>query len=1800
MQDKIGYWEEQILGDPALLSTYPNLINKLSERRYKSAQLKQFKQFPILVARANHTHRLAFVSEEIGGKRFLIAYKEILNHDYDKELRSLSLTSLKAYASSFLPQDPITESDFLALEDIEVKPCAQESKRELLAFENLLFHNKYYLLSEEQQSILHAPLPAIIHGEPGTGKTGVGLKLFLHKALQAAPMATKDKPLRLVWVTKSGFLINKTSECFWANPLTEKLLENPALSIEFLTSEEFFNKTIEEEAAETEPRLDKPRKKTKNPFKHKEPFTAWLLAYQNHHRDCLKAQQEARNFNLFFDEKIIFEEFRLIAGLGKSYLSTPGLNSHFKDTEQRQFVLTAFEVFSQSACAKEIHFFAGSVNREKNWLTLVDETQDLTLEEFLAIDAMALDGQILWLNSYEQRLLDSHSNEKYFDKLSYKNIARYTLKRSFRCPQVLTDLAHHVMGLQAKVLGKTFNLEDAPSINQKPGTLVWKMPKDIPSLVINSHTAIIASEKNLEEVRSLYGDSSMVLSIKDAKGLEFLRVILHDLFDDPLWIQISDILEHNSKQSKKDGNERYNTSFASLITAITRGQKELIFVQKKRAKLEPLFKAIKQGLPRDPKQMVLDEDLNQASTARDWEVKARQFYDEGNRGKASSILLNEAKKSQAETADTVASWDTEYNQRQKNLPQKRTKENTEDFLKRLWNKCTDQDFQALFQHEEFESLLFKTGVDSKSLLQKILEDHKKRGSFFNFLTIHPSFKKELTGRRLCSAAYDESNQAMPPLYWLLNASFLGGLHVLNLDEDFFKEIGREAFFKTYPGHHYSSVFTLFCRLMTRFITFAQLLEANPSLYLGITVEALSQGNLGRISIYYLSRNFEGRLLLEVILERTPLLNHEGLIKAVFNNKLAVEDLCKDSAGLWLLRRLEQLKPGMKYENHSLRLFKQCYDVIEDFLKMPSEQGLRQIFHSHFFQDLLFLFYFTQAPNKEPINFFIAILQNPRCKECLVHFIKKNAVYGLQLTKGLMRTRATMHTLDGNVANSKTSLPYLAEHASDLLNVLIATQAEFVLEEEDVFEDGFFETLYKDGKVELILDLIFKNPRLCINLCQLENKEQVTKDVCLSFLMLRQPKDSLLFSLAQSEEGCSLLLQLMNINTKSMYKLAFNLPVYDFEHIIRSQLNLHPSGQKFMALLKKSKKASLVVNQKEKDYVSDLYEHRFTEDHLEKLFEDPKLELYLFGISIEKDTSTCFIAKIFKDESKVDIFLNFLKRYPEHAKKLTGGVLTLELSVNDIPFYPIWIILNHPKGLYFWYYLNRLAKIIVPEECLFHQLNNGLSLFSSLCNTESHCRLLLELCISKPQFYKKISLAHLLTPVRSFLHQDDYIPLKKLVEHDIGLFFIREIIKNKPEIVDKYFVTVIKEALKKHIQSMCCMPILQAIFDIDCNAKARFLDSETAYPVYLRLSKLFETCFNDLSFERIKELFDTCQATPNVLISLFKLRIHIKSQPLEMTFFQHLLSSPQKFSQFADFLMHKDHLKYAQLIPATILCEEVIQMIEGHVVHLTPLHGLATLGIALFEYIIRINKVFTIQASVFYKTQESPLSLFETLLINGCVSILLNIFEKNTTLFQSMPADLLFKSTDRREDKNSSNVFKLTFSLEGKEVLKKSLERQDILAKFNVFNLTIGHSKKLPVKEWLMYQLVKFPTGHAHILKILGNNSGFINLLFSFLLKYDADSLVFRQLNGCSTGARVLYLFQKHCTNFKEEFYRRLPAGIAYFDVQFPLVAPISDNPHLLLAKSGFFVETGHEKPLDEKKPQSDYSVVHGSSGGKML
>ena len=478
-------------------------------------------------------------------------------------------------------------------------------------------------LSKEQKEILNKPLPKLISGTAGSGKTTV--------LLYSLMMQPEKKKL---YITSNKKLCNESKYLF------NRLIKGIDYEDEFRKNTYF--KTFEDLIYDG---LGKGIRKIVN----KERF---VFEYEKYSRGIKQGKE--------FEALKIWEEIRSVwkRSISKENMS---LNEYIKLSEQEAPNFygnreKAYNIYQWYEKFLKDNLYDDEINLIRDYLdknkvakenydfVVCDEVQDLTIVHIYLLFHLTNNKPGNTIIAGDDHQIINHSGfgweklkQYYYNEYKLKP-ELYTLNKNYRCIGNIANLANEINKLQEKFVEKKYKVQGLECLpyGNKP-ELITKLSeyelmenlKDLGPL----RAIIVKGQNEKKKLRDLfitkYNQSPLIFSIEEAKGLEFDAVVLWKLISDDeegigKWEKVFRSNRWSNNKQIKDFI-KYNTSL--IYVAITRAMRGCIIYEEINKEVlwsEPSIKQHINHVNFLNKNMLGLEDI---TSNEEWLLRGIQFID---------------------------------------------------------------------------------------------------------------------------------------------------------------------------------------------------------------------------------------------------------------------------------------------------------------------------------------------------------------------------------------------------------------------------------------------------------------------------------------------------------------------------------------------------------------------------------------------------------------------------------------------------------------------------------------------------------------------------------------------------------------------------------------------------------------------------------------------------------------------------------------------------------------------------------------------------------------------------------------------------------------------------------------------------------------------------------------------------------------------------------------------------------------------------------------------------------------------
>ncbi len=593
------------------------VIGFLEKGDFNAAQVKKLKPGAYYRAKLDETNRLLFRFGQFADEQVILVLETIRSHRYE---RSRFLGENKS-----LTEDDFNTADMQKENVLELKALPQEGREFRLL-------DKVICLDPSQSELMHQPLPMIIIGSAGSGKTALILEKM--RAL------TGD----ILYLSLSPFLVENCRKVYHAHSYV-----NESQNIDFLSLKELIGTIAIPDLREID-------------FHQ---FSAWFQRYKTQAKDA--------------DSYQVFEEFRgVITGLadGRAFLSHDeyralGPKQSLFPESSRTKIYGMFEEYRKFLDKAGLYdpnllaFRYLGLSEARYDAIVIDEVQDFTsVQILLAMKLLRKKGNFIFSGDSNQVVhpnFFSWSKIKSMfydvDLLNGRDILRI-LSRNYRCASCITDLANKLLRVKQVRFGSIdkeshYLIESLPS---SKGSVSFLSHKDKVLLDLNNktklsskHAVIVLDDSDKDKARK-YFQTPLVFSVREAKGLEYENIILYNIVSDnrQAFAEITtgiipadllgDFVFGRNKDKSDRSAESYKYFINGLYVALSRAMRQIYWVESDEH--HSLL-----GLLDFKVEAVTAEVTESKSSLEEWQMEARRLEQQGRFEQADeirrSILQNE-------------------------------------------------------------------------------------------------------------------------------------------------------------------------------------------------------------------------------------------------------------------------------------------------------------------------------------------------------------------------------------------------------------------------------------------------------------------------------------------------------------------------------------------------------------------------------------------------------------------------------------------------------------------------------------------------------------------------------------------------------------------------------------------------------------------------------------------------------------------------------------------------------------------------------------------------------------------------------------------------------------------------------------------------------------------------------------------------------------------------------------------------------------------------------------------------------
>jgi hypothetical protein len=704
---------------------YEKTLLQLQSGFFASAEVKKLNTRGLYRAKIDYENRLLFKIGKFNNQLCLLVLEIVFNHDYNK--------------SRFLRGARISEATLIPLQNEKEIVAAEVEEVKYLSTSRKTFHvlDKILSFDESQHLVLNTPLPQVIIGSAGSGKTALTLEKM------------KDLSGKILYVTLSQFLAENSSQLFYALHY-----ENESIEADFFSYREFLESLKVPEGREIDFRT----------------FEVWFLK----HSQASKLK----------DAHKIFEEFKgVLTGMEieteylscKQYLQLGVKQSIFIENE-RELVYNLFEKYL--VFLSENRLYDSNILSHK-WVTLcspvfdyiiIDEVQDFTnIQLHLLLKSLKVPGNFILCGDANQVVHPNFFSWSHLKTMFYKSeldLDRTSVLRvNYRNSKSVSELANRLLKIKISRFGSidkesNFLVEATGDVSGEVNFVENKnnniQELDRKTRLSANYAVLVMRNEDKAAARNKF-KTPLLFSVQESKGLEYENIILYNFLTDNTEefdeicrgvalndVEKDEITYSRGKDKTDKSGEIYKFFINSLYVAITRAVRNVFIIEDNRK--HKLF-----GLLDIMKDLDKSKLRETSSSADEWKKEAGRLEKQGKKDQADAIYreILKTQKPDWEIIDSTSYKQLKEDALNPEVFNHKAKKNLYDFalaynLHLVMEKLADLKFKKAENYASDKNALFrKYYIDyQKDNIKQIAQNVNRYGinfrDTFNFTPLHVS------------------------------------------------------------------------------------------------------------------------------------------------------------------------------------------------------------------------------------------------------------------------------------------------------------------------------------------------------------------------------------------------------------------------------------------------------------------------------------------------------------------------------------------------------------------------------------------------------------------------------------------------------------------------------------------------------------------------------------------------------------------------------------------------------------------------------------------------------------------------------------------------------------------------------------------------------------------------------------------------------------------------------------------------------------------------------------------------------
>ncbi len=600
------------------------VVGFLENNDFQSADVKKFEK-GIYCARLNRADRLLFMIYQSSGQPYALIIEHIKNHAYDKSRFLKRGVKINEDLIPVLTQESIDKPDLITL------PSPSD---EILPFH---FLQKPIAFDQTQQHIYNLPLPTIIIGTAGSGKTVLLLEKM--KQLKGDVLyVTKSSPLSLhsqqLYYANHFSNLHQTVTFFSFQELLDSITTQPYSKVTYFDFKKWFARHSKATPIKDTHRLYEE-------FRGVITGSDITSAFLSRHsylalgvKESLFAENERNNIYDLFERYLTFlsEEKRYDQNI---------ISFEYLSLVKKQFDYVVIDEV-QDISMIQLHLIMSTLTHPNHFLLCGDANQLIYPNFFSWAKVKSL---FLKTNTATSPIAHSTTitqvlNTNYRNSINIITLANQLLRiKNWRFGSIDKD-SHYEMK----------KMDYADGMNDEENGNITFLDKNLSLLRdINEKTrtskqyAVIVLYDEMKAVAAEYFQTPLIFSVQECKGLEYENIILFNIVSCASSYfksicqgvtpsVLNSPMQYARNKDKTDKSwEQYKFFINSLFVAITRAQQNLYWIEDDGE--HPLLSLLKHN----HSDYSADEMTHHTSSQEEWQQEASKLESQGKLAQAQHI-----------------------------------------------------------------------------------------------------------------------------------------------------------------------------------------------------------------------------------------------------------------------------------------------------------------------------------------------------------------------------------------------------------------------------------------------------------------------------------------------------------------------------------------------------------------------------------------------------------------------------------------------------------------------------------------------------------------------------------------------------------------------------------------------------------------------------------------------------------------------------------------------------------------------------------------------------------------------------------------------------------------------------------------------------------------------------------------------------------------------------------------------------------------------------------------------------------